>query len=242
MSYGWIVRRFLPAALSVLLLLVFAGRAGASRARETAATESSPPPTVVLDAGPGGVDGGAKGVNGVLEKDLNLSVVLLLADRLREAGVEVILTRSDDSLPITEEQDRSGHRKRWDVSNRIAFTRLYPDALFVSIHMNSFPIEKYSGLQVWYAKTEGSRELAEAIRRRVVADLQPENKRETKQADKSIRLLDSAASCAVLVECGFLSNSAECEKICSSDYQRELSFSIFCGIMDIINQKGGAGT
>ena len=239
MSGGWFARRFLSAALSVLILFFFAARADSARARETAAEPSSPP-TVVLDAGHGGVDGGAKGVNGALEKDLNLSVVLLLADLFREAGVEVVLTRSDDSLPITEEQDRSGRRKKWDVDNRIAFTRLYPDALFVSVHMNWFPVEKYHGLQVWYAETPGSRPLAEAIRRRVVADLQPDNRRQSKQADGSIRLLDSAASTAVLVECGFLSNVAECEKISSLSYQRELSFSIFCGIMDIIKGNGGA--
>ena len=112
--------------------------------------------------------------------------------------------------------------------------------IFVSIHMNSFPIAKYSGLQVFYAATPGSCELAEAIRSRVVADLQPDNRRQSKQADGSIRLLDSAASTAVLVECGFLSNVAECEKISSLSYQRELSFSIFCGIMDIIKGNGGA--
>ena len=237
MSHGWVVRRVLAAALSVLFLFLSAGRAG--RAHETA---TAPAPTVILDAGHGGSDGGAVGVNGALEKDLNLAVVLLLADLLRGEGVEVILTRENDALVITEEQDRSGHRKRWDVNNRIAYTKLYPDALLVSIHMNWFPVEKYAGLQVWYAKTAGSEKLAEAIRRRVVSDLQPDNKRQSKKADGSIRLLDSAGCSAVLVECGFLSNSAECEKICSPDYQRELSFSIFCGIMETINRNDGAGS
>ncbi|MBO4283752.1 MAG: N-acetylmuramoyl-L-alanine amidase [Clostridia bacterium] len=236
MSHGWVARRALAAALSVLFLFLCAGRAG--RARETAAL---PKPTVILDAGHGGSDGGATGINGALEKDLNLSMVLLLADLLRSEGVDVILTRENDALVITEEQDRSGHRKRWDVNNRIAFTTLCPDAFFVSIHMNWFPVEKYDGLQVWYAKTEGSAALAEAIRRHVVSDLQPDNKRQSKKADKSIRLLDSAGCTAVLVECGFLSNSAECEKICSPDYQRELSFSIFCGIMEAIKETNGMG-
>ena len=90
--------------------------------------------------------------------------------------------------------------------------------------------------------TSISRPLAEAIRRRVVNDLQPDNRRQSKQADGSIRLLDSAASTAVLVECGFLSNVAECEKISSLSYQRELSFSIFCGIMETINRNDGAGS
>ena len=236
MSHGWFFRRFFAAGLSVLLLLSFSARTVFAGTVETAA---DPPPTVILDAGHGGPDGGATGVNGAHEKDLNLSMVILLADLLRGEGVEVILTRTDDSLPITEEQDRSGHRKRWDVTNRIAFTKLYPDALFVSIHMNLYPVEKVSGLQVWYAKTQGSASLAETVRRRVVSDLQPDNKRQCKQADRSIRLLDSAGCVAILVECGFLSNRAECEKLCSPDYQRELSFSIFCAIMEYVNQRNG---
>ena len=238
MSERWFARRLLSAALSVVLLLPFAWRT-AGGARETAA---EPPPTIILDAGHGGPDGGATGINGVHEKDLNLTLVLLLADLLKGEGVEVIFTRTDDTLPITEEQDRSGHRKRWDVTNRIGFTKLYPDALLVSIHMNWFPVEKYGGLQVWYAKTPGSADLAGAIRRRVVGELQPTNTRESKPADASIRLLDQACCTAVLVECGFLSNRAECEKMCSADYQRELSFSIFCGIMDYVKTSNGAGT
>ena len=236
MLHGWFLRRLFTAGLSLLLLLLFAAR---TLDPATVGVAAAPPPTVILDAGHGGPDGGATGVNGVSEKDLNLAVVLLLADLLRGEGVEVVLTRADDSLPITEEQDRSGHRKRWDVTNRAAFTTLYPDALFVSIHMNRFPVEKYSGLQVWYAKTQGSASLAETVRRRVVSDLQPDNKRQCKQADRSIRLLDSAGCVAILIECGFLSNVAECEKLCSPDYQRELSFSIFCAIMEYVNQRNG---
>ena len=238
MSKRWIARRLLAAALSVVFLFLFAWRTALAGARETAA---EPPPTVILDAGHGGPDGGATGVNGTSEKDLNLSIVLLLAELLEGEGVEVILTRADDTLPITEEQDRSGHRKRWDVTNRIGYTKLYPDALLVSIHMNWFPVEKYHGLQVWYAKTPGSANLASAIRQRAVADLQPDNTRETKAADNSIRLLDQACCTAVLVECGFLSNRGECEKLCSVEYQRELSFSIFCGIMDYVKRSNGTG-
>ena len=235
MLRGWFRSRLFTAGLSVLLLLLFTFRTFGD-----VAVAAAPPPAVILDAGHGGPDGGATGVNGVSEKDLNLAMVLLLAELLRGEGVEVILTRSDDALPITEEQDGSGHRKRWDVTNRIAFTNLYPDALFVSIHMNTFPVAKYSGLQVWYARTPGSAALAETVRRRVVADLQPDNERQCKQADRNIRLLDSAGCVAILIECGFLSNPGECEKLCSPDYQRELSFSIFCAIMEYVNQRNGA--
>ena len=194
---------------------------------------------VILDAGHGGEDGGAVGCNGVLEKDLNLSVAFGLAARLREAGVEVILTRAEDALLYGEAGNIKGHRKENDLKNRLAIAEKHPDALFVSIHMNSFSVPKYSGLQVYYAGTEGSCALATCIQRAVRDRLQPENKRSVHAAGSSIYLLDHAVGRAVLVECGFLSNPEECVKLSQKDYQSELCFSIFCGIMEYIKATEG---
>lgn len=197
------------------------------------------PPLVILDAGHGGEDGGAVGVNGVFEKDLNLTVAFMLADMLRAAGIEVILTRSEDKLLYTESENIKGHRKEYDLKNRLKIAKEHPDALFISIHMNTFPEEKYSGLQVYYAKgQEGSDALAKSIQTAVAVGVQPKNTRKTKPADSSIYLLHSAPCRAVLIECGFLSNYGECEALSEKDYQRRLCFSIFCGMMNYINQEG----
>ena len=196
------------------------------------------PPLVILDAGHGGEDGGAVGVNGVHEKDINLAVANELASLLRAAGVEVILTRTEDKLLYGEDGDIRGERKKNDLKNRLAVAEANPDAIFVSIHMNTFSVAKYSGLQVYYADTEGSRELANSVQSSVRGDLQPENRRVPHAASSSIYLLYHAVGTSVLVECGFLSNPEECALLSQKDYQSQLCFSIFCGMMEYIENKG----
>ncbi len=197
------------------------------------------PPTVILDAGHGGEDGGAVGVNGAVEKDINLAVALGLAELLRDAGVRVILTREEDRLLYSEEENIKGHRKEYDLKNRLAVAKENPEALFVSIHMNTFSSSRYSGLQVYYARTEGSAALAERIQGAVRERLQPDNTRKIHAASSSIYLLENAVGKSVLVECGFLSNPRECELLSQKDYQSRLCFSVFCGIMEYIEATRG---
>ncbi len=197
-------------------------------------------PVFVLDAGHGGEDGGAVGANGVLEKDLNLAVTCMLGDMLQAAGQRVVYTRTEDRLLYTEEQNIRGQRKNYDLRNRLVIARGQKNAVFVSIHMNSFSDARYSGLQVYYGKGHaGSHLLAEGIQAAVRTDLQPDNSRTVKAAGSSIYLLAHADMPAVLIECGFLSNPTECQKLSEQDYQRQLSFSIFCAMMEYISQDGG---
>ena len=194
---------------------------------------------VILDPGHGGIDGGAVGVDGTVEKDVNLAIALTLADLLRDAGIKVTLTRTEDTLLYGEEGDVKGHRKENDLKARLAIAASDPKAIFVSIHMNTFTEAKYSGLQVYYANTDGSRQLASALQTSVREGLQPENRRAIKLCDSSIYLLKNAVGCAVLVECGFLSNPDECRRLSEKDYQGELCFSLFCGMMEYIKQTTG---
>lgn len=205
-------------------------------AAQPAATVPAPL-TFVLDAGHGGEDGGAVGVNGVYEKDLNLRITVALGHLLEEAGYTVVYTRTEDRLLYTPEQDIRGQRKMYDLRNRLDIAEAQEGAVLISIHMNKFSAARYSGLQVYYSQNEaGSRILADKIQSTVKADLQPANSRAIKAADENIYLLHHATLPAVLIECGFLSNPAECEKLSTEDYQKALSFSIFCGIMEYIEQ------
>ncbi len=190
---------------------------------------------VILDAGHGGMDAGAIGTNGMLEKDLNLSIVLLLAEHFKEAGVKVILTREDDELVLTEAEKRGTHKKEKDLANRLAVARANPGALFISIHMNAFSIPKYKGLEVYYAADSESEALAHRIMARVKREVAPDNTRTPKRAGDNIYLLSHAVTPAVLIECGFLSNPEEAAKLSDKDYQKQLSFCIFCAIMEMEN-------
>jgi N-acetylmuramoyl-L-alanine amidase len=191
--------------------------------------------TFILDAGHGGEDAGAIGVNGVLEKDINLSLTNILAETLKANGYNVILTRTEDKLLYTEEENIKGQRKIHDLKNRLKVAKENPDAIFISIHMNKFHDEGCRGMQIYYSKnTEESQRLAVNIQNMVKSTLQPYNKRQIKATDGTVYLLDNAVGTAILIECGFLSNTEECEKLSEKDYQTQLSFQIFCGIMEYI--------
>ena len=192
---------------------------------------------IIIDAGHGGEDAGATGVNGVLEKDLNLSVANILGEMLTEKGFAVIYTRSEDKMLYEAWENIKGIRKISDLKNRCKIAKNYPNALFVSIHMNTFGDGKYSGLQVYYSPENAESEaLAGAIQASVKRELQPDNNRKIKLG-KDIYVLENIDNTAVLIECGFLSNAEEAKKLSKKEYQKILSFSIICGIIEYMNTK-----
>ena len=189
-------------------------------------------PTIVLDAGHGGEDGGASDAKGRCEKDLNLAVAKKVRDYLAENGVSVILTREDDRMLYDKSPNASGSKKRRDLEGRIAVCSKVENPVFVSIHMNAFPQTQYHGLQVWYGtKSDSSKPLAEAIQSQIKSNLQPENERAVKAATSAIFLLSNLDCPAVLVECGFLSNPEEAELLQSDDYQSALAKEISIAIL-----------
>ena len=199
--------------------------------------EASERKLVIIDAGHGGEDCGAIGVSGVYEKDLNLSIAKELGALFEEKGYAVIFTRSDDKLLYREDENIKGIRKISDLKNRCKIAAEYPNALFVSVHMNSFGDSKYSGLQVYYSpESEESRMLATSIQTSVKESLQKDNNRKIKKGE-GMYILENVENTAVLIECGFLTNPSECEKLSEKEYQKSLSFSIFCGIIDYIENK-----
>ncbi|MBO5294528.1 MAG: N-acetylmuramoyl-L-alanine amidase [Clostridia bacterium] len=194
----------------------------------------SPAPfTVVLDAGHGGEDGGAVSASGIYEKDLNLSLTMLVRDLLVANGVNVVMTRETDVLLYDRNEDYQGRKKALDLAARRKIAEETDGAVFVSIHMNSYPLPQYDGLQVWYSPNNAhSKVLAETIQGIVCEQLQPENDRQVKQATQSIYLLHHLKCPAVLVECGFLSNPTEAERLNDPEYREQLAFLIFLSIME----------
>ena len=197
---------------------------------------NSPTPIVVIDAGHGGEDGGAIGVNGCYEKDINFSIAKKLKTYLSSMGIRCVLTRNSDTLLYDRNADYEGHKKHLDMLARLDITNSYENAIFVSIHQNSFPQEKYSGLQVYYSENnESSLPIAKSIEKGIKEILQPQNSRSAKASGKNIYLLDKLECPAVLIECGFLSNKNECELLCSDEYQNLLSAVIAARIAEFIS-------
>ena len=190
---------------------------------------------IIIDAGHGGEDCGTIGVNGIYEKDVNLKIAFHLETYFSLAGYTVHLTRREDKLLYKESENIYGQRKIYDLKNRLLFAKDYQNAIFISIHMNSYPIEKYSGLQVWYQRdSELAYQLARNVEKETMFYLQQDNQRKSKPGDKNIYLLDQSIHPAILIECGFLSNRKECEKLSDENYQKELSFVIFCAILNTL--------
>ncbi len=192
------------------------------------------PVTVVLDAGHGGFDGGAVSVTGSLEKDLNLKLAFQLRDLLEAAGIRVIMTRTEDRMLTvsSEGDDREVSRKMDDLQGRLNILSEYPDAIFVSLHMNKFPQASPSGVQVYYSPNHPlSMELALSIQEAVRDHLQPENNRAVKKAGSSIFLLHRAKNPAVLIECGFLSNPEEAKKLDDPQYRQSLACVLCAAIL-----------
>ena len=190
--------------------------------------------TVVLDAGHGGDDPGKIGINGALEKDINLKIVEKLKTYLETQGIRVVLTRETaDGLYDAD----ASNKKVQDMKRRIGIIEQTEPLLTVSIHQNSYPEEYVHGAQVFYYNgSSGGERLAELIQKQMVEDLDPENHRQIKPND-SYYLLKKTKGTIVIVECGFLSNVVEAEKLCDETYQDRVAWSIHKGILQYLNDN-----
>lgn len=204
---------------------------------QSASVEADQKKAIVIDPGHGGEDGGTVGVNGVLEKDLNLMISDTLCDILRFSGYEVTPTRTEDILLYDRNVDFEGRKKVLDLAARLNIAKNVMPDLFVGIHMNSFPQEKYSGLTVYYSPNhKDSYGAASVLRDNVIELLQPENDRDLKAAGSNIYLLDRMECPGILIECGFLSNNEECEKLSDEGYRQTLSFVIFSSLASFLEE------
>lgn len=195
--------------------------------------------TIVLDAGHGGEDGGAVGINGAMEKEINLAIALKLEQYLKQNNFEVILIRDGDYSVGDQSLGTIAERKRSDTKTRLRMIEEAGECIYLSIHQNHFTESKYDGAQVFYSGNDPeSAVLAEAIRKSIVSSLQPENHRENKEAEKSIYLLYHCQVPAVLVECGFLSNPSEADKLVTENYQNDMAAAIYNGLIDYLQEKG----
>ena len=151
---------------------------------------------------------------------------------LESADIRVVMTRETD---IELASPDSPHKKADDLKARVRIAEECENAVFVSIHMNKFPKEQYSGLQVYYSSNNTkSKEIAQSVQNMAKLTLQPENNREVKSAGDSIYILKNTDIPAILVECGFISNQTECIRLCNEEYQNRLCEAIVEGIIKFL--------
>ncbi len=196
---------------------------------------------VAIDAGHGGVDGGAVSQDGIVEKDIALKVSAKVRDYLQQAGAVVVMTREGDYDLADEETKGYSRRKTQDLHKRVEVVNDSDAQLLVSIHLNSIPSSKWSGAQCFYAlgSVEGER-LANKIQEQLASFTEKTDR--VPLPDKRIFLLKSVDMPAVTVEVGFLSNPEEARLMTTEDYQQKLAHSIYLGIAQYITEASASET
>lgn len=188
---------------------------------------------ILIDPGHGGEDPGAVGKIGKPEKDINLEISNKLKALLEQNGFPVMLTRDTD---ISLHDKGSRRRKISDIKNRKELVENYNPKLFISIHLNSFPQEKYSGAQVFYPpNSTESKVLGEMIQEELRNVVDNNNKRQAKQIS-SILILKNLDVPAVIVECGFLSNIEEAKLLNTNEHQQKIATAISNAIIKYLSR------
>ncbi len=224
-------------AKHILLLVAFVLACAAAIAafvkyfdRMAAANLTVQTPTLVIDAGHGGIDGGAISEDGTRESDINLAVALKLENIVRFCGQKTLMTRCDDSIKT----DMLSYSEHEDLKERAEKANSVSDAVLISIHQNDYPTAQPRGAQVMYSAFGGSEKLGKLIQTALVEHLDPENRRLAVPVPRELYLTANTRCPAVLVECGFMSNNFEVLKLKDPGYQSTLALLIAASYLEFI--------
>jgi N-acetylmuramoyl-L-alanine amidase len=188
--------------------------------------------SIVIDPGHGGRDPGKVGVNGALEKDINLAIALRLKDLLEGNDIHVIMTRTEDEGLYSESDS---NKKRADLNNRIKIINSSDAVFAVSIHQNSFSQENVKGAQVFYhAQSEQGTILAMTLQEQLKETIKDGNHRKAK-SNTNYYMLKHTIYPLVIVECGYLSNWTEAALLLEEEYQEKMAWAIHLGIIKHLN-------
>lgn len=209
-----------------------------SKKQESESTKLTDKISIVLDAGHGGMDPGKVGVNGELEKDINLSIVLKLKEAIEKdekLNAVVTLTRTDDTGHYKESDS---NKKMADMRKRCEIIEEINPEMVISIHQNSYHSSSVKGAQVFYYKeSKSGRFLAEKIQASLVEELSEGNKGRVEKANDNYYLIMNVSCPAVIVECGFLSNEEEAKLLSNSQYQDRIVEAIIEGIKEYLGNN-----
>ncbi len=227
--------------IRLTILIVFAlvfGVAILNDNKESVPTVSLPVSgkTIVIDAGHGKPDEGAQSSRGTTEAETNLKIALKLQNLLEQSGSSVVLTRSDENAIYDLDAKTLKEKKISDIHNRVKIGNESSADIFVSIHLNKIPQQQYDGWQTFYnAESQDGQKLAVAIQNNLNNAIQKENNRVAKSIE-NIYIIKHVEIPITIVECGFLSNPEEEQKLLEDEYQNRLAWGIYNGIVDYFYQ------
>lgn len=187
--------------------------------------------TLVLDAGHGGIDGGAISDSGLKESDINLQIALKTEALVRFLGIDTVMTRETD----TDNSDNKAYSEHDNLVQRVKLANSTENAVLISIHQNKFPSAVVSGAEVMYSDNDDSKALGLITQHNLVALLDSSNRRVARPAPKELLLTSSVECPTILVECGFMSNPQEVQKLASNDYQLKLAAILAGSYIQFLN-------
>ncbi|MBE9076066.1 N-acetylmuramoyl-L-alanine amidase [Romeria aff. gracilis LEGE 07310] len=178
--------------------------------------------TVVIDPGHGGRDPGAVGIGGLQEKQVVNDISYQVADNLRQAGVNVVLTRDSDY--------------ELELEDRVQIAERANANLFVSIHANAISLSRpdVNGLETYYASSLGQR-LAQAIHSTV---LQTMGMRDRGVRQARFYVIRNTSMPATLVETGFVTGAEDQPNLRDPAWRSRMAAAIAQGILLYIQQRG----
>jgi len=188
--------------------------------------------TIVIDAGHGGVDGGATSCTGVLESQFNLEISLRLDDLFHLLGYKTNMIRRTD-ISVYTSGETIAAKKVSDLRQRVRLVNETENPVLISIHQNTFSDDRYRGAQVFYAP-EGEA-MAKELQQAFVNCLNPGSNRSCKKAE-GIYLMQHIDCVGVLIECGFLSNPVEEAKLRDERYQKQICCVIGCTTAEFLTK------
>ena len=215
-------------ALLLVCCLAFSGILARQPSYHSVWMES--PRKIVLDAGHGGIDGGAQGASGLLEKDVNLSVVQKCELLCALLGIQTTLTRNSDASIDDGTGATIAARKADDIRRRVSIANS-SSGILLSIHMNSFTDPRYWGAQCFYSKNHPDGSILAECMQNTLHTLNLQNNRTAKVAEDSIYLMKHVQVPALIVECGFLSNPEEELQLADDGYRKQLAMAICTGAL-----------
>lgn len=192
--------------------------------------------TLVLDAGHGGIDGGAISDSGLKESDINLQIALKTEALVRFLGLDTVMTRETD----TDNSDNKAYSEHDNLVQRAKLANSTENAVLISIHQNKFPSAVVSGAEVMYSDNDDSKALGLITQDNLVTLLDSSNRRVARPAPKELLLTSSVECPTILVECGFMSNPQEVQKLASNDYQLKLAAILAGSYIQFLNNTASA--
>ena len=191
------------------------------------------PLVVVVDAGHGGEDGGAVSADGTVESGLNLSIARRVRDLLTFCGVSTAVTRPGEDAIYDPGSETLREKKVSDLHNRVELVNAIPGAVLLSIHQNSLPASPSTqGAQAFWNGQEGAQEIAESVQAALNTAVNAGREKKAAQVPSSVYLMKEITVPGVLVECGFLSNPEETQRLKDPTYQTKLAAAVTAGVLD----------